>query len=67
MDKAIRKYTSFDEMKADEYREWQERSGYERLNAAAALSIAAYQVKEPTRDARPGLQRILVHLQRRES
>ena len=67
MDKTIRKYASFDEMKADEYREWQELPGYERLNAAAALSLALYQLKEPTRDVQPRLQRTLVHLQRPES
>jgi hypothetical protein len=67
MDKTVRKYASLDEMKADDYREWQEQPGYERLNAAAALSLAAYQMKEPTRDARQGLQRTLVHLQRTES
>jgi hypothetical protein len=66
MDKAIRKYASLDEMKADEYREWQQLPGYERLNAAAALSLAAYQMKEPTCDARPRLQRALVHIQRAE-
>jgi hypothetical protein len=31
MDKTIRKYTSFDEMKADEYRYWQSRPVYERI------------------------------------
>jgi hypothetical protein len=33
MDKTIRKYTSFDEMKADEYRYWQSRPVYERTDA----------------------------------
>ena len=64
MDKTIRKYGSFDEMKADEYREWQELPGYERLNAAVELSLALYQAKEPTRDVQSRLQRTLVHLQR---
>ncbi|MGH8067698.1 MAG: hypothetical protein ACRERE_21210 [Candidatus Entotheonellia bacterium] len=63
MDKVIRTYASLDAMKADEYREWQQLPGYERLNAAAALSLALYQIKEPTRDVRQGLQRTLVHLQ----
>jgi hypothetical protein len=63
MDKTIRKYGSFDEMKPDEYREWQELPGYERLNAVE-LSLALYQAKEPTRDVPSRLQRTLVHLQR---
>ena len=67
MDKVIRAYTGFDAMKADEYRDWQERPGYERLDAAADLSLAAYELKEPTRDVRQGLQRTLDHLQRPES
>jgi hypothetical protein len=64
MDKSIRKYDSFDEMKADEYREWQELPGYVRLNAAVELSLALYQAKEPTRDVQSRLQRTLVHLRR---
>jgi hypothetical protein len=67
MDKSIRIYTSFEEMKADDYREWQALPGYERLNAAAELSLALYQLKDPTRDARQGLQRTLVRLQRPKS
>jgi hypothetical protein len=64
MDKTILKYASFDEMKADDYREWQELLGYERLNAAAELSLALYLAKEPTRDVPPRLQRTLLRLQR---
>ena len=67
MDKTIRKYASFDEMKTDDYREWQELPGYERLNAAAELSLGLYQAKEPTGDVQPRLQRTLVHLQRLQS
>ena len=66
MDKSIRKYASFDEMKADEYRDWQELPAHERMNAVAEMSLAAYQMKEPTPDVRR-LQRTLVHLQRPES
>jgi len=33
MDKTLRKYTSFDEMKADEYRYWQSRPAHERMDA----------------------------------
>lgn len=50
MDKTIRKYSSLDAMKADELREWQRLPGITRLDAAAGLSVAAYQMKEPERD-----------------
>jgi hypothetical protein len=64
MDKTIRKYTDFDEMKADEYRYWQSRPIHERLDTAAELSIMGYELKEPTRDVQSGLQRTLVLVQR---
>jgi hypothetical protein len=35
----IRKYTDFDEIKADEYRYWRSRPVHERLDAAAELSV----------------------------
>ena len=66
MDKLIRTFTSFDAMKADEYRDWQERPAHERMDAVAEITLAAYQMKEPTPDVRR-LQRTLVHLQRPES
>jgi hypothetical protein len=66
VDKSIRKYSSLDEMKADEYREWQKLPAHERMRAVAELSLAAYEMKEPTADVRR-LQRTLVHLQRPES
>jgi hypothetical protein len=37
MDKTIRRYTSLDEMKRDEYRNWQKMLPRERLDAAAEL------------------------------
>jgi len=37
MDKTIRKYASFDEMKADEYRYWQSRPAYERMDAVDVM------------------------------
>jgi hypothetical protein len=64
MDKTIRKYTNFDDIKDDEYREWQALPVHARLNAAAELSFMQYQWKEPTRDVQPRLQRTLVRLQR---
>jgi hypothetical protein len=66
MDKTIRKYTSLEAMKTDELREWQRLPGYERLNAAFELSVAAYQIKGPEGYARPQFQRTLVHLRRPE-
>jgi hypothetical protein len=66
MDKVIRTFSSFDAMKADEYRDWQERPPHERMDAVAEITLAAYQMKEPAPDVRR-LQRTLVHLQRPES
>ena len=66
MDKTIRRYTSLDEMKADEYREWQELPAHERIDAISEITLAAYQMKDPTLDVRR-LQRTLVHLQRPQS
>ena len=66
MDKVIRTFTSFDAMKADEYRDWQERPPHERMDAVAEITLAAYRMKEPAPDVRR-LQRTLVHLQRPES
>jgi len=63
MDKTIRIYASHKEMKADEYRYWQSRPVHERMSAVAELTLAAYALKEPTRDVRR-LQRTVVCLQR---
>ena len=45
VDKTIRVYTSFDEMKADEYRYWQSRPVHERIAAVSELSQAHYAMK----------------------
>jgi hypothetical protein len=66
MNKVIRKYTSFEVMKADEYRNWQELSAQERMDAVAEITLAAYRMKGPAPNVRR-LQRTLVHLQRPES
>ena len=63
MDPIIRKYTSFEEMKADEYRYWQSRPVHERMNAVVELTLSAYALKEPARDVRR-LQKTIVCLQR---
>jgi hypothetical protein len=64
MDKTIRKYTNLDDIKDDEYREWQALPVHVRLNAAAELSSMQYQWKDQTRDVQSRLQRTLVCLQR---
>lgn len=66
MEKVIRKYVRLDALKADEYRDWQHLPPYERMNAVAELTLAAYQMKDPSSDVRR-LQKTLVHLQRPES
>jgi hypothetical protein len=45
MDKTIRKYSNFDEMKADEYRYWQTRPVHERVAAVAELTREGYALK----------------------
>jgi len=39
VDKTIRIYASQKEMKADEYRYWQGRPAYERMDAVAELTL----------------------------
>ena len=63
MDKTIRKYTSLDEMKADEYRYWQSRPVHERMVAVSELTLAMYAMKGATPDVLR-LQRTLVRVQR---
>jgi len=63
MDKVIRKYASYREMKADEYRYWQSRPGHERMEAVAELTLAAYALKGKLADV-PRLQGPLVRLPR---
>ena len=64
VDRTVRKYTSLDEMKADEYRYWQSRPAHERFDAAEEMIVTAYALKgwkmEP--DV-PRLQRPFVRLQ----
>ena len=45
MEKTIHKYTSYKEMKADEYRYWQSRPVHERMDAVAELTLSAYALK----------------------
>ena len=64
MDAALRKYTSFEEMKADEYRYWQSRPVHERLDAVEEMIRVAYELKgwELEPDV-PRLQRPFVRIQ----
>jgi hypothetical protein len=59
----IRKYTDFDEIKADEYRYWQSRPAHERLDAVDEMIETAYALKgwEIEPDV-PRLQRPFVRL-----
>jgi hypothetical protein len=63
MDKTVRKYTDFDEMKADEYRYWQSRPVHERVDAVSKLTQEQYAMKGEGPDV-PRLQRTLVHFER---
>jgi len=38
----LRKYTTLDEMKADEYRYWQSRPGHERMDAVEEMNRTAH-------------------------
>jgi hypothetical protein len=61
MDKTIRKDTSLDEMKADEYHYWQSRPVHERVNAVSELTQEQYEIKGINV---PRLQRTLVRFER---
>jgi hypothetical protein len=63
MDKSIRKYASFDEMKADEYRYWQSRPVHERVASVWELTVDCYTLKGFKADAFR-LQKSLVHFDR---
>jgi hypothetical protein len=45
MEKTIRTYASQKEMKADEYRYWQSRPVYERMDAVEEMILTAYALK----------------------
>ena len=63
MDKTIRKYTNFEEMKADEYRYWQSRPVHERMAAVSELTEEGYKLKGFKADAFR-LHRTVVHFER---
>lgn len=63
MDKTVRRYTDFEEMKADEYRYWQSRPLHERVAAVSQLTRENYALKAGS-PGEPRLQRTLVRLER---
>ncbi len=63
MDKMVQIYHSRDDMKADEYRYWQSRPVYERMEAVEEITLALYAMKDVEPDV-PRLQRPLVRVQR---
>jgi hypothetical protein len=63
MQPILRKYTSLEEMKADEYRYWQSRPAHERLDAVEEINRMAFAIKgtEPQPDV-PRFQRSIVRI-----
>jgi hypothetical protein len=60
---ALRRFTSLEEMKAEEYRYWQSRPGHERMQAVYELTQEMYAIRNASADA-PRLQRTLVRVKR---
>lgn len=52
MDKTVRKFDSLDEMKIEEYRDWQSRPAWERIEETWRLSCERYGV-DPNHRIRP--------------
>lgn len=50
MEKTVRVFNSFEEMKAEEYRYWQSRPVWERMKAVVELSRSLYGVKDSDAD-----------------
>ena len=65
MDKTIRKFASFDEMKDEEYRYWQSRPLHERLAAVTEMIEMAYALKGIKIERLPRDQWPVVKMQRR--
>lgn len=63
MDKTVRKFNSFEELKDEEYRYWESVSPEERIRAAWELSIEQYRQKGVEPDGQ-GLRRTLVRFNR---
>jgi hypothetical protein len=65
MERIVRKYASHKEMKADEYRYWQSRPVWERMDAVEEMIATAYAMKGWTLDTRMDKTLVRVY-QRRE-
>ena len=63
MDKTIRKFASFEDLKDEEYRYWQSVPPSERIAAVFDHSVDAYRVKGIAADGQ-GLKRTLVRFER---
>ena len=63
MEKTVRVYSTFAEMKADEYRYWQSRPAHERMDAVSEMVLAAYAMKGAQLDV-PRIQRTVIVLER---
>jgi hypothetical protein len=63
MDKSIRRFSSLDEMKAEEYRYWQGVSARERIQAVSDITRDAYALKGQLPSVQR-LQRTLIRIQR---
>ena len=63
MDKAVRKFTSFQEVKDEEYRYWQSVPPAERIEAAFQFSVDMYRMKGIVADG-SALRRSLVRVER---
>lgn len=59
----LRRFTSFDAMKAEEYAYWQSRPAHERIAAISEITTEAYRMKEPAINV-SRLQRTLVRIER---
>lgn len=62
MDKTIRKFNNFEEMKDEEYRYWQSVSPAERLAAGHQLSVEGYRAYGYSADGEE-LKRVAVRIQ----
>jgi hypothetical protein len=63
MELSLRKYSSFDEMKADEYRYWQSRPVHGRMDAVEELNRAADLMKGTEAEPNvPGVQGPLIRI-----
>jgi hypothetical protein len=66
MEMTIQVYGNHGEIKADEYRYWQDRPAHERMDAVSRITLSLHAMKEPTADV-PRLQRTISVLQRTRS